>query len=264
MSNNQTLTAWQDRETARRYQRFTEKTTMYQDLSRVMVDLAGLRPGMTLLDLGCGTGITTQIALEALGQRGHIYALDISEPMLALAREALPNAPVTFIQADAANFAGQIDRPLDRVLCNSVFWQFRHKPDVLNELRRVLAPGGLFIFNAPEPYFIFESIPRSQKVAVLFRQLAAERYGVGAQDLRTMRVFLQNHGFELLKTEIYERTRPAEESYYFMQLPVSTAWMDPPLDYETRLALLEEARQQATSTAPSKRRWMYFVARPGR
>ena len=99
--------------------------------------------------------------------RGRVYALDLSEPMLDIARQALKGRPVTFIRADAAKFVDQIDRPVDRILCNSVFWQFRNKPKVLAELQQVLKPDGLFIFNAPEPYFIFRSIPRSQKVAII-------------------------------------------------------------------------------------------------
>ena len=99
-------------------------------------------------------------------------------------------------------------------------------------------------------------------VSILFEQLAAERYGVGRQDMRTIEVFLNNHGFELVKTRLLERTRTAVESYLFMQLPVATAWMEPPLDFETRLALLEEAWQAAEPEQASQQRWMYFVTRP--
>jgi ubiquinone/menaquinone biosynthesis C-methylase UbiE len=166
--------------------------------------------------------------LAALGDSGHVYAVDISEPMLAVARQQVVSERVTFIQADAAALGDPIHGPVDRVVCSSVFWQFRHKPQVMAELRQVLASAGLFIFNAPEPYFIFEAIPRGQKVSVLFDQLAAERYGVGRQDMRSMEVFLGNHHFELVATEKLERVRPAEESYLFMQLPVATAWMEDP------------------------------------
>jgi hypothetical protein len=130
------------------------------------------------------------------------------------------------------------------------------------ELRRVLTPDGRFVFNAPEPYFMFEAIPRSKRVSVLFEQLAAERYGVGRQDLRTIEVFLRNYGFEITGRQILERTRSAAESYLFMQIPVATAWMEPPLNYETRLALLEEAHQLADPNPSSKQRWMYFIVQP--
>jgi ubiquinone/menaquinone biosynthesis C-methylase UbiE len=256
MSNN----AWLEAETARRYQIFTEKTTMYQELSRELLSLAGIQPGMRVLDVGCGVGVTTQMALQQLGGQGHVYALDISPAMLDIARQQIDSAQVTFLEADAAEAANLINGPVERIVCNSVFWQFRHKVRVMAALRQVLAPNGLFVFNVPEPYFIFKHIPRSPKVSLLFKQLAAERYGVGQQDMRTMEVFLDRHGFELLQMKAFERTRSAEESYLFFQLPVATAWMEPPLDYPTRLALLEEAQLLAEPDRPVKQKWMYFVA----
>lgn len=236
---------------------------MYQELSRFMIDLAALEPGMRVLDLGCGTGITTKMVLEKLEDKGHIYALDISGPMLAVAREQIDSDRVTFHEADAAEVADFIaEKSIDRIVCNSVFWQLRHKSQVMAALHQILSPDGLFVFNAPEPYFIFKDIPRSPKVSILFKQLAAERYGVGQQDLRTMKVFLNNHHFDLIETKEFKRTRSAEESHLFFQLPVATAWMEPPLDYETRMALLAEAQQMAEPDKTVQQRWMYFVVQP--
>ncbi len=254
--------AWLEEETARRYHHFTQHTPMYQELSREMLRHADIRPGHTVLDVGCGTGVTSRAVLGALGDSGHVYALDVSAPMLAVAHAQLDTGRVTPIHADAAAADQHLSQPVDRIVCNSVFWQFRHKVDVLAALRRVLAPDGLLVFNAPEPYFIFQDIPRSPKVSTLFKQLAAERHGVGQQDLRTMPIFLQNCGFKLLATHEFTRVRSARESYLFFQLPVATAWMEPPLDYPTRMALLEEAQQLAQPDKPVRQRWMYFVARP--
>ena len=253
---------WLRNETARRYKIFTEQTTMYQELSRKMLELADIQPGMRVLDLGCGTGVTTQAVLQALDGRGQVLAVDISDPMLQIARQQVRSEQVVFMQADAAELERLILEPVDRVVCNSVFWQFRHKAQVLPALHAVLADNGRLVFNVPEPYFIFKDIPRSAKVSILFKQLAAERYGVGQQDLRTMRVFLYNYQFELLSTHEFERIRPAEESYLFFQLPVATAWMEPPLDYPTRLALLEEAQQLAEPDQAVRQRWMYLVVAP--
>lgn len=255
--------AWLDFETARRYQTFVARTSMYQELSQKLVELARIEPGMHVLDLGCGTGVTTQALLAALQGQGVVLALDVSAAMLEAAQAEVQSDQVLFIRADAAALAGIIADPLDRVVCNSLFWQFRHKAEVMRALQQVIKPGGWFVFNVPEPYFINKSIPRSPKVSLLFKQLAAERYGVGVQDRRTMAVFLQNFGFELLAMEEFERTRSAEESYLFFQLPVATDWMEPPLDYETRLALLEEAHQLADPQATVQQQWIYFIARRG-
>ena len=254
--------SWFDQETARRYQTFTEQTTMYQELSQIMVDLAQIKSTMQLLDLGCGTGVTSQLVLKQLGPTGHIQALDVSEPMIKIAHQNISSRQVTFIQADAAVCANHVKKPIDRILCNSVFWQFRQKSQVIQHLRQIIAPDGWFIFNVPEPYFIFNDIPRSDKVGILFKQLAAERHGVGQQDQRTMTVFLERHGFEIVTTKTVTRTRTAQENMLFLQIPVTTAWMEPPLDYKTRMTLLDEAQQMAKPDKPAKRRWLYVVVRP--
>jgi ubiquinone/menaquinone biosynthesis C-methylase UbiE len=253
---------WLNTETAHQYQIFTQKTTMYQDLSQVMLDLAQIEPDHTVLDLGCGTGVSTKAALTRLNEVGRVYALDVSAPMLAVARQEISDKRVSFLHADAAEVSSLLPRRVDRILCNSVFWQLRHKVEVINALRQILAPGGSFVFNVPEPYLIFQHIPRSVSVSTLFKQLAAERYGVGSQDLRTMEVFLRRHGFEIIITKEYTRIRSSEESYLFFQLPVATAWMEPSLDYTTRMALLDEAWQMAGPGKPFRQRWMYFVAEP--
>jgi ubiquinone/menaquinone biosynthesis C-methylase UbiE len=263
MNRNLVDNNWLETETARRYKIFTEKTTMYQELSQFMVELAEIEPGMSVLDLGCGTGMTTQAVLRAMKGDGRVYALDISGPMLDVARQQISSDQVTFWQGDAVAVADLIGpHSIDRIVCNSVFWQFRHKYQVLPALHRVLAPQGRFVFNVPEPYFIFSDIPRSPKVSILFKQLAAERYGVGQQDMRTIRVFLENHRFELVTTREFTRIRSGEESHLFFQLPIATAWMEPPLDYQTRMTLLEEAYQMAQPDETIRQRWMYFVVRP--
>ena len=93
---------WLRNETARRYKIFTEQTTMYQELSRKMLELADIQPGMRVLDLGCGTGVTTQAVLQALDGRGQVLAVDISDPMLQIARQQVRSEQVVFMQADAA------------------------------------------------------------------------------------------------------------------------------------------------------------------
>ena len=124
MSNQSTAKAWLEAETARRYQLFAQQTTMYQELSRMIVELAGIEPGMSVLDLGCGTGVTTQAVLTELGERGRVYALDLSAAMLDVAGTQHPSEQVTFVQADAGDFAGLIPKPVDRgrkatCLCSS-------------------------------------------------------------------------------------------------------------------------------------------------
>ena len=83
--------------------------------------LAGVSTGSTraVLDVGCGTGSTALAVARALGPAGHCTGIDISEPMLALARERAARAgtAATFINADAQRYAfepGSIDAIISR------------------------------------------------------------------------------------------------------------------------------------------------------
>src|SRR6185295_1239005 len=68
-----------------------------------LLAFAAPRSGSIILDIGCGCGATTIELARAVGPSGRVVGLDISEPMLALARERLrPFANATCLLGDAA------------------------------------------------------------------------------------------------------------------------------------------------------------------
>ncbi|MCU0308238.1 MAG: arsenite methyltransferase [Thermoleophilia bacterium] len=106
--------------------------------------VADIAPGETVLDLGSGGGIDVLLSARRVGPEGWVYGLDMTDEMLALARE---NAR----RAGAANvefLKGRIeDVPLpagsvDLVISNCVVNLSPDKPAVFREMHRVLRPGG--------------------------------------------------------------------------------------------------------------------------
>ena len=61
---------------------------------------AGIGPGMRVIDVGCGTGITTAALAELVGETGHVTGLDFSEERLAIARESFAGDNVSFVRHD--------------------------------------------------------------------------------------------------------------------------------------------------------------------
>ena len=108
--------------------------------------LAELRAGETVLDLGSGGGIDVLLSAQLVGPTGKAYGLDMTNDMLALARENQKKAGATNVEF----LKGEIERiPLpdasvDVIISNCVINLAADKDKVLREAFRVLKPGGRF------------------------------------------------------------------------------------------------------------------------
>jgi arsenite methyltransferase len=108
--------------------------------------LATLNPGETVLDLGSGGGIDVLLSARRVGPIGKAYGLDMTEEMLALARENQRQAGienVEFLKGEIENIPLP-DNSVDVVISNCVINLSADKDQVLREAFRVLKPGGRF------------------------------------------------------------------------------------------------------------------------
>ena len=108
--------------------------------------LANLNPGETVLDLGSGGGIDVLLSAKRVGPTGKAYGLDMTDEMLALARENQRKAGVENVEF----LKGEIehiplpDNSVDVIISNCVINLSADKDRVLREAFRVLKPGGRF------------------------------------------------------------------------------------------------------------------------
>ena len=108
--------------------------------------LAELKPGETVLDLGSGGGIDVLLSARRVGLAGKAYGLDMTDEMLALARENQRKAGVAnveFLKGEIENIPLP-DNPVDVIISNCVINLSGDKDKVLREAFRVLKPGGRF------------------------------------------------------------------------------------------------------------------------
>src|SRR5580765_6428353 len=106
--------------------------------------LAELRPGETVLDLGSGGGIDVLLSARRVGPTGKAYGLDMTDDMLALARENQKKSGVTnveFLRGEIENIPLPADS-VDVIISNCVINLSADKDRVLSEAFRVLKPGG--------------------------------------------------------------------------------------------------------------------------
>jgi ubiquinone/menaquinone biosynthesis C-methylase UbiE len=158
--------------------------------------LAELKPGETVLDLGSGGGIDVLLSARRVGPTGKAYGLDMTDEMLALARENQRKAGVTNVEF----LKGEIEHiPLpgdsvDVIISNCVINLSADKDAVLTEAFRVLKPGGRF---AVSDVVVRGEVPSAIRRSVeLWIGCVA-----GALEEREYRAKLARAGFEEIDVE---------------------------------------------------------------
>ena len=106
--------------------------------------LAELKPGEMVLDLGSGGGIDVLLSARRVGPTGKAYGLDMTDDMLALARENQKKSGITnveFLRGEIENIPLPANS-VDVIISNCVINLSADKDRVLREAFRVLKPGG--------------------------------------------------------------------------------------------------------------------------
>ncbi|MBA4192817.1 MAG: methyltransferase type 11, partial [Planctomycetaceae bacterium] len=106
--------------------------------------LHDVRPGDTVMDIGCGAGVDSILAARKVGPSGRVVGVDMTHEMVEKARDNALAAVVHNVEfhqgeADHLQVGGET---VDVVISNGVFNLCLDKPKVLAEILRVLRPGG--------------------------------------------------------------------------------------------------------------------------
>src|SRR5512146_1351952 len=103
-------------EAAAEYDRAFAHVTAY--FMPFLLRAAHVTPGMRVLDIATGTGLSAEAALAAVGPSGHVTAADLSPAMVEKARERLCKAPNTSVSVEDGQALSFADASFDAVLCN--------------------------------------------------------------------------------------------------------------------------------------------------
>jgi SAM-dependent methyltransferase len=166
--------------------------------------LADLREGEVVLDLGSGGGIDVLLSAKRVGPTGKAYGLDMTDAMLALARENQTRAGATNVEFLKGTIE-EIPLPgnsVDVIISNCVINLSADKDSVLREAFRVLKPGGRF---AVSDIVLTRALPEDlQKLVSLWTGCVA-----GALEKDDYAAKLKDAGFQDVSFEV-TRTYDAE------------------------------------------------------
>jgi ubiquinone/menaquinone biosynthesis C-methylase UbiE len=112
-----------------------------------IVAALGLTPGMSVADIGAGTGLFTRLIAEKVGPKGKVYAVDIAQPFLAhIARDAKARGHdhvVTILSTqDSTNL---LESSVNLAFLSDVYHHLERPEKMLASIRRALRSGGALI-----------------------------------------------------------------------------------------------------------------------
>jgi ubiquinone/menaquinone biosynthesis C-methylase UbiE len=129
---------------------------------------AGVRPGMTVLDFGCGPGGFSVAAARMVGGSGTVYALDMHPLAVKCVENAASNQGLANIQAaHADNIRGLPNGSMDLVLCYDVLHELRDPSRILSEIARILKPKG--ILSVSDHHLKERELVATMEIAEQFR-----------------------------------------------------------------------------------------------
>jgi ubiquinone/menaquinone biosynthesis C-methylase UbiE len=173
---------------------------------RQAVKALGLRPGDTVVDMACGTGLNFSLLQQAIGPTGHLIGVDLTDAMLAIAQKRIEsngwsNASLT--QADATEFAYPAE--IDGILST---YAMSHVPDAAKAIAHgaaALSQGKRWVvLDLKVP----DNVPRwlAQLGVALGRPLGSIDEWVGRRPWEGLRAAMHDELADLSWTELFYGT----------------------------------------------------------
>ena len=176
------------------------------DIAAKALSFARVKPGMLVIDIGCGCGTTALALAEMVGPQGAVTGVDISMPMLghAKARAASAKSAAIFVHADASDYAFKPENDLIFSRFGVMF--FADPAAAFANIRKALKPGGRLVFacwrTAPEN--AWAAVPFAAARDLLPEQPPADPTAPGPfalADSARVKNILEKAGFKNIRIE---------------------------------------------------------------
>lgn len=218
--------------------------------AEALLELVNPQTGENILDVACGTGVTTRLLKEKVGPSGHITGLDINAGMLIKARELAANLDIEFVESDVVNTQIQ-SNSYNAVISQHGYHYFPDQAAALAEFYRILMPNGRIAMSIWDGHSAYtEAICRavekyiSPEIAQIQR---GQRITPSAADLTKQ---LSNAKFEQIKIVRQQLDIKVPKPSEFVPLhlgsmPIAQAFID--LDEKQKNALISDVENSMSA-----------------
>jgi len=245
-------------ESAVAYDRFEERHHLFETLTRRQLELIEPSRPERILDVGCGTGISTLALHQVLIDRSpNIYAIDISERMLLRAKERCRSLPgVYFVRGDAENLSSYFNESFDAIFYTASIFLLPGFAESLRQASRLLLPHGVLsisfyagLFNGKGNDAIKKAFPEQkyQYGAVPIGELLSCLHSLPGT--RTTRVDFR---FEVSRDFLFD----------FLSIPAQSSGLFPKIPYLERIPKVRELVDHLVERVdPVYMGWEFLIAR---
>ena len=134
----------------------------------MMLANLGIKPAMTICDMGCGNGFYSLQLAQLVGKKGTIVGVDVQPEMLALLRSRMEEQGIDNIIPILGSYHDPRLPPnlVDLVLLVDVYHEFSHPEQMLASIRRSLKPDGLVVlveFRSEDPEVPIKKLHKMSK-----------------------------------------------------------------------------------------------------
>jgi ubiquinone/menaquinone biosynthesis C-methylase UbiE len=170
-----------------------------------------VRPGDSWVDLGCGSGVLTK---ELLALGAFVVAVDGSPRMLSHARDEMGSeyvGRVSWVESDVQSTSSLKNGAFDGVLCSSVV-EYLDRPDaLLNEVARILRPGGVLVISLPPTLSAVRVLQKGIRALMSmfgkdkFTYLSVSRLEISTRSINRL---FQESGFSVIRLSKFDPALP--------------------------------------------------------
>lgn len=144
-ANTRQIAEWNGALGQRWAERQRELELMVEPFSHAVLDAAAPRSGERVLDVGCGCGASSLALARSVGSSGHVLGIDVSQPMLEVARAHAGGLPqLAYLEGDAAGL--HWEQPFDLLFSRFGLMFFDAPAAALRHLHAALGPRGRLAF----------------------------------------------------------------------------------------------------------------------